>query len=269
MKRALPPGGLWRRLAIEYPDGSGDIETQVFWLQAGRFYADIRIPAGRPAIAEPRSFAALGRESLSRLAAQQGFAGETAVHGDRCHWQRWLDYQPVAAAPDEGKLVFNGRMLVEYGLHSPYVEHWWHQECDNSHAAFRLQDERYGLLLLAGGHFMRAIGRLAALQQEGSLAALIEQAADDEAALAGLLQCEISFGRCVGQPEQWPVSHSTLPWLERGNLFAAGIPLWDEQAGTLIELLAGGEARLWQLVECEGPVTATLRSTARIDGGGQ
>lgn len=255
MKQAAPPSGLWRRLAIEYPDGSGDIATQAYWLQAGRFYADIRIPAGRPTITALRSFADLSQDTLSALAAQQGFAGETEMLGDRCCWQHRLDYQPPASGADAGRLMFNGRMLVEYGLHSPYIEHWWHQEAaERSHAAFRLQGERYGLLLIAGNHFMRAVDRAAPLRQEGSLASLVERAAGDETGLSGLLQCEISFGRCDGASEQWCVTHSTLPWLKHKPLFSEGNPLWEKQAGTLIEPLSGGEARVWLLADSEGQV---------------
>ena len=40
--------GLWRRTLIAWPDGRTDAETEVFWLQGPRHYADLRVPAGRP-----------------------------------------------------------------------------------------------------------------------------------------------------------------------------------------------------------------------------
>ncbi|WP_018294562.1 hypothetical protein [Mariprofundus ferrooxydans] len=247
MTQPLVASGLWRRLAIENPDGSGDTSTQVFWLQAGSYYADIRIPADRPAVAEGEI--ELSNDLLRALARQQGFAGETVAAGELCLWQRWLDFQPPALVPDEGRLEFNGRMLVEYGVHAPYIEHWWYEEDASGHyAAFRLQGECSGMLLIAGGYFMRAIGRAQALPQGMALEYLIEQAAGNRQQLASLLDCEISFGRCDGAPRSWRITHSTLPWLEGDKLFAAGAPDWQGRE-QLVEPLAETGERLW--LRCE------------------
>lgn len=247
MTQPLVASGLWRRLAIENPDGSGDISTQVFWLQAGSYFADIRIPADRPMVDE--GVMELSVDVLRALAQQQGFAGETVVGGDRCLWLRWLDFQPQALVPDEGGLVFNGRMLVEYGVHAPYIEHWWYEEdAGNHYAAFRLQGERSGMLLVAGAYFMRAIGRTQTLPQGLTLEYLIEQTAEDKQQLAGLLDCEFSFGRCDGSPRSWLITHSTLPWLEGKKLFAAGAPHWQGRQ-ELVEPLAETGERVW--LRCE------------------
>lgn len=247
MNDACMPDGLWRRLAIENPDGSGDITTLVYWLQAGSFYADIRIPADRPEIAAPGDLSALPEDALRALARQHGFAGETRVQGNRCTWHRWLDYQPASHTPDEGRLEFNGRMLVEYGLHAPYIEHWWHEdEGTGRYAVFRLQGDRDGLLLTDGRHFMRAISRPAMLPQSESLEALLKPGADHEQLLC-LLDCEISFGRCEGPLQSWLVMHSTLPWLEGEPAFAMDSTAWHEHGKCLSESLPGNGRRKWEL----------------------
>jgi len=237
--------GLWRRLAIEYPDGTGDTTTDVYWLQAGNIYADLRIPADRPSVSMDQCQHGLTQQELAAIARQEGFAGETSVRGGLCTWHRWLDQQPATPLPDEGRLVFNGRMLVEYGIHAPYVEHWWHEsDGDGGYLAFRLQGEREGVLLVVGDYFMRAIARQS--KDQGATA-------DPE--------CEISFGRCEGEPGSWTVLRSSLPWREGTRLFVAGSPRITGGADALLEPLAGGTSRTWQLCESSG------YTIERISGG--
>lgn len=252
MNPTAPLSGLWRRLAIEYPDGSGDTTSEVYWLQAGDLYADVRIPKDRPQVPAPELWDEVPVDELRLLAMQQGFAGHIQLQGDQCTWHRWLDFQPSPPTPDEGTLQFDGRMLVERGIHQPYIEHWWHEEkVEEGFAAFRLQGPTPGLLLIVGGHFMRAVGRRQPFAAHERLLFQLQQGEFDREQLAALLDCEISFGCCQGAAGDWMVRRSTKPWLEGTRLFAGGDPRWGGARHLAEPLEAGGERR-WQLCESAG-----------------
>jgi len=203
--------GLWRRLSIEFGDGSGDIDAFVVWLQTEDVFIDLRIPA-RPGGRNPTGFADLTPRSGAALAAQEGFAGRLLWTEDRAAWPRALDFRPTGV-PDEGWVARTGRVLVETGVHARYVEHWW-QAIDRAAplAAFG----RLGsgpVWARAGEHVMFAQDRRAAPPAPGGLGSGVAAAAGDPAALAALLDCEISYGAVDGG-SSWRVARSTLPWLE-------------------------------------------------------
>lgn len=202
--------GAWRRLAIEYGDGSGDIATTVVWLQSSRLYCDIRVPVPRPAA---RGFAGLTVDEAVALAAQEGFAGVLAVDGGRCVWERWIDYRPLGVA-DVADVDRSGRVLVETGAEAAYVEHWW-QDLDAAEIlTAAAHDPATGAIAVcAGDRVMTAVDRRGAPRPAGVLATLAADAARrrDAAALAALLDCEIAYGRLDG-PDAWVVELSTLPW---------------------------------------------------------
>ena len=99
---SLDRRGLWRRLALERGDGTGDIETFVVWLQTGSLYADLRIPAGRPDFAGVTHLDEVSAEAATWLARQEGFAGPLHLDDDDAHWIRDIDFAPLAGPPDEG-----------------------------------------------------------------------------------------------------------------------------------------------------------------------
>lgn len=99
--------GVWRRTLLVRPDGSRDTTTHVEWLQAHALYVDLRQP---PLGADPR--------------AEQGFAGFLERDGDVFTWQRRVDLDPSTGAVDAGRLSWQGDVLVERGVHLPYVERW-------------------------------------------------------------------------------------------------------------------------------------------------
>jgi len=37
-------------------------------------------------------------------------------------WRRLIDVKPPRATPDEGRLTLRGRLLLEHGVHAPYVD---------------------------------------------------------------------------------------------------------------------------------------------------
>ncbi len=205
--------GLWRRLALERADGSGDTQSLVVWLQTATLYADLRIPSERPDFAGVAGFADLSRRQAAFLASQEGFAGALHGAGPRAHWQRRIDFAPLAGPPDEGHLHRTRRMLVETGVHVSYVEHWWQDDPEAALDTEILVDAPRKIVVRAGAHFVFAEERRPAPPPPGTLVAAVASAAPG-AALAALLDCEISLG--TRSADGWRIARSTLPWREGG-----------------------------------------------------
>ncbi|KAJ1640529.1 hypothetical protein T492DRAFT_1138851 [Pavlovales sp. CCMP2436] len=118
----VPPAyqGVWVRTLLEQGE-LRDERTQVYWLQACRWHADLRIPQPAPGEA-PWS-------ADQRQRQQQGFAGWTEVQTidgrDVCSWHREFDLQPPTADADEGYMHFeSSERVVETGVHASYLEIW-------------------------------------------------------------------------------------------------------------------------------------------------
>lgn len=208
----VPPEwqGLWRRLALERPDGSGDTASLVLWLQTGTLYADIRLPPHRPDFTGVGGFADLTFAQTTYLAAQEGFAGALHARGRRAHWRRRIDFAPLAGPPDEGRLVRSRRMLVETGVHADYVEHWWQEDPAGAADTGVLHDTARCIAVRSGRHLLIAVDRRPAPPRPGGLADAV--AAASPGGLAALLDCEVSLA--AREPDGWRITHSTLPWRE-------------------------------------------------------
>lgn len=130
----VPPEwrGLWRRLALQRSDGTMDTKSFVFWIQTERAYVDLRIPLDRNDI--------------------QGFAGHLDHAGQNACWIRTIDYAPTGQ-PDEGHLTRERRMMIEHGLHDPYIEHWWLEETDTPET---LADSPTKITVRVGDHLLTA-----------------------------------------------------------------------------------------------------------------
>jgi hypothetical protein len=87
--------GLWRRTLLVRADGTRDSGSDVVWLQGHTAYVDSR-----------------------------GFAGRLHQHGDVFEWHRDVDLEPPGPFPDAGAMRWDGRTLIETGVHEDYVEHW-------------------------------------------------------------------------------------------------------------------------------------------------
>lgn len=126
--------GVWRRDLIAWPDGRRDTTARIHWLQTRTAFADLRLPKG------------------------EGFAGHIRLQDDVCTWHRRIDTEPAGAPPDMGRLHFEGGLLIEHGIHQPYVEHW--RRIDDGSAGMLVLElaDAPGLLVRAGGHVLRAIG---------------------------------------------------------------------------------------------------------------
>ncbi|OKH85329.1 hypothetical protein EB75_22690 [Mycobacterium sp. ST-F2] len=87
--------GLWRRTLLIEADGTRDAEPGVLWLQSLTAYVDSR-----------------------------GFAGTLHQEADVFEWHREFDVTTPGPHPDAGVMRWEGDILVETGVHEPYVEHW-------------------------------------------------------------------------------------------------------------------------------------------------
>jgi hypothetical protein len=242
-------GGLWRRALIAWPDGHSDRHTEVFWLQGPSLYADLRVPAGRPA-SNVACLRDLDRTMLQLMARQEGFFGRFSVADEVGQWQRTFDYQPDTGVADRGTLVFEDGILVERGIDLSYVEHWSRIDSgEGMTLALATEQGTPGCLVGTRDSFIYARGRVAAPPLGGTLAQLVDGAASLQAA-QDLFDCEISFGRRRGS--DWHIERSSHCFREGASL----APVFDERAGTLtVAGLTPEGARVrhtWRVVAQEG-----------------
>jgi hypothetical protein len=257
-------GGLWRRALIVWSDGRSDRDdTEVFWLQGPSLYADLRVPAGRPAFANATCLRDLDFTMLRSMAAQEGFFGRFAVADTVGQWQRTFDYQPDTGIADRGTLAFEDGTLVERGIDLSYVEHWSRIDSGEGMAlALAAESGAPGCLVVAGDSFIYARGRVAALPPGGTLAQLIDSAVSLQAA-QDLFDCEISFGRRRGSV--WRIERSSHGFREGASLS----PVFDELARTLAiaDLTTEGAPvrHTWRVVAQEGvPSRSFVFDIARV-----
>ncbi len=233
---------VWRRSLLRAPGSEDDTTTTVFWLQAMRWHADIRIPAGRPDFTGVHCLADCSDAQLEWLATQQGFAGVTTVdaRSQETNWLRLVDFQPPSMLPDAGYTEFRQGMLVETGVHADYIEHWHRvAETDSGWSVLRRLDADVPTLLMTAGSMVmhvraRSAGFSAAGWASGDL-------------LRRQLDFEISCG--VRNARGWRVRHSTFPWLEGQQQDVDLIDLDDGSVRLTINRLPS----LWEVLEWTPP----------------
>lgn len=239
--------GLWRRELMETGDGATDRTTWVSWGQTRNLFVDIRIPPNRPASSGRRSFEDFTPEELSRIAEQQAFAGHVVVEGDRCTWHRCIDYQPNTGRPDTGRLRLEGDLLHEEGdadsvIGIGYREVYRRDAAgEQRRLAMRLEDcdgtpfggrpASRAILIVLDDRFMFARARPGEFGRAETLGALVTRADGDAAAIAALLDCEVSIGRLGWDDEAWRIARSTLPWREGQRLFPPGRAEFETDSG--------------------------------------
>jgi len=243
--------GLWTRSLLEFPDGRRDTATSVAWLQAGTRYADLRQPPGLPGFPHAAGLDDLSAEDCAHLATQSGFAGLLRAVGDCVEWVRKIDFQPPGPVKDIGRLVWQGDVLVETGRDVEYLEHW-HRASDVLAGHFLAldllaeDDDRVGYLVVAGGLFMYARDRVAALPAGETLAECIA-AAPDLAAARDMLDCEISLGQADGD---WQIARSTHPFRAGGLL--APVLVGERLTVAERDRAGGSVSRHWRVGAAEG-----------------
>lgn len=158
----ITPGdiqGHWQRLWIKAP-GLVDETTRVHWIQAGRDYADVRVPLARPDLSGAAALSDLPAAVLYQLAQTEGFAGHVSLSGRSCTWHRAINWHGTPETADIGEIRFDpeGRM-IETGVEADYTELWAQQPGDPP-TAMRFAGGGYaGLVASVGGQAVLAIGR--------------------------------------------------------------------------------------------------------------
>jgi hypothetical protein len=245
--------GLWRRSLIIWPDGQRDDTTSVSWLQGPNLYADLRSPTLRPTFHGVAGRNDLTPEQVKWLASQEGFAGRLTFDGQFFEWHRLIDFQPMAAIADSGRLWFGDGCMIEEGRVTPYIEHWHRseQEPRTPNGAIHFTDIASGVegfLVRAGAVFMYARDRDTSLNGAGSLSEQIMSAAPGEA--QAMVDCEISLGR-IG-PSGWIIETSSLPYREGASLWPV-LSADPKQFNTADVTVDGAPMmRSWTIAEIEG-----------------
>ena len=222
--------GLWRRRLLAVADGTEDRSTLVYWGQTAALFVDLRLPI---TIARRKATGSAPQAYL--LARQDGFAGRTHVVDNYSVWHRHINFQPESETPDHAMLRREGRLLYEDGMPDqdgrvPYREVWQliatgKKLC----ASFELVSSAgpssgtgvmgNAVLVLIDNWFMLARARPFGLRRGATLLDLTQEAANDEARVAALLDCEISIGRIGSKHGRWRVTHSTIPNRRGAGLF--------------------------------------------------
>lgn len=138
--------GIWRRSLLVTADGRRDETSPVYWLQSANLYGDIRVESGNRSDAAP---------------PMRGFAGRLGERDGIFRWVRTIASFPPHGPPDDGRLCWQGSVLSEDGVHSPYLELWVRVAlpAPGDYAAELIDPEsgRLGYLLSLGG--FRYFGR--------------------------------------------------------------------------------------------------------------
>ena len=289
--------GVWKREVEEEPPGVPvDITSQVYWIQAGPYFGDIRIQDVR----QPQwphdasSWLSINEAQLKNAARQKAFAGQTQVDDVICTWHRELDYQPAEAEPDKGSLDFieDNTRLVEECVRGEYREVWRREDdgmngqmalvlAEEEDADGQVRTDRKGFFILSGKYWFYAVDRAqplpAGLGKLGDMFAHIDDAseadvdAEKHRDLIAALDLEAMFGVRVirkAQTLSFNVLHSTLPWREGSKFFgsARGEALKrfhvDRVARLVVErpqdaTAAGFVRRLWRIEHWDGEGAAT------------
>lgn len=240
--------GLWRRRRCRYDDGGQDESMRTMRLQTEAHYADIRVPAARPALATPDAALTLSEEDLERLLAMDACAGRIECRGDLCRFSHVLSFRPDVGAEDSGRIEEDGALRLDRAAAGRCVEEWVREDDGRGLAlAMTLLDERDmiigavrtppGMFLVIGDRFIFARGRDPDAWPE---------VGGPRARLGDWLSCHVSYGRM----SSWRVALSTQPWREGRPLFLPGALRFRPEDQVLRELVDGGLLiRRWRVVE--------------------
>jgi Protein HRI1 len=107
--------GLWKRESIQLADADPYEDSIVFWLQAEKYFADIRIPLNQPCLPPQTSLADLNADELLKFAKFKAFAGTIDATESWIRWNRLIDFKPDPSRIDQGSVHFAGQNLIEIG----------------------------------------------------------------------------------------------------------------------------------------------------------
>lgn len=184
--------GHWRRAWLRAPR-LVDLDTCVHWMQCGRLYADIRIPAGRPDVRGATALADLSAGTLRALMRAEGFAGEFTVEDGTGVWHRRINWHGATEAIDAGLLEFNeDGTLSELGVYADYAELWRHSDDDALEGLEFDVGGRTAFLVTVGTRFVFGTGDPQA-ESSADLVAALEAGRKPEA-LSGFFSQVYVFG---------------------------------------------------------------------------
>jgi hypothetical protein len=194
----------------------------IHYLQTPTYFADMRIPRDRPAMASAKSFADLSDEQLLMLTRQNGFTGQLVVEGSVATWHHDIDFLPPDGTQDRGRLVrIPPTQMLEYALDGSYIESWRSTTCGEGKFVV-IRVERCGRLLrtlvVAGNQFLYVRNRAQDLPAASSFESLLNATKAARAQVFEYLDCEFSTGRAQGDSKSWVIEQSTLPWREGHRL---------------------------------------------------
>lgn len=253
--------GVWQRTLLVWTDGRHDSTTEVRWLQAGRWYADLRQPMPRPDFGAVTGLRELDRGQVNWIARQQGFAGQLIVDATdpmRFSWSRMVDIEPFRGTVDTGSLHFEGEVMVERGLTQPYLEHWQllEQYDPMRSAAVVLRDNETG----ERGLFLCGADRFAYVRDRPGMVPAAADLFDTVAAAElpdaqDLVDIEISMG--VATPDGWRIDRSSLPFRE--GLLLRVVMVSDDQIQVMQRTdAATSHIRTWSIAEIDGDLGRIL-----------
>jgi hypothetical protein len=107
--------GLWKRESIQVADAAPYEDSIVFWLQAEKYFADIRIPLTQPALPLHKTLSDLEPTELSKFSQFNAFAGTIDATEHWIRWNRAIDFKPDPSRVDQGSIHFEGDNLIEIG----------------------------------------------------------------------------------------------------------------------------------------------------------
>ncbi|HEY9643336.1 MAG TPA: hypothetical protein V6C57_22800 [Coleofasciculaceae cyanobacterium] len=164
--------GLWKRASIQLADADPYEDSIVFWLQAEKYFADIRIPMNQPCLPPQKSLLDLDPAELPKFAQFTAFAGTIDATESWIRWNRTIDFKPDPRRIDQGSVHFEDGNLIEIGEFEvedeiqQYLEVWVPQSPDSSdrlvlelaqelNATTQTITHPKALWVMVGEHFIR------------------------------------------------------------------------------------------------------------------
>jgi len=215
--------GLWKRSSIQLGDAPPYEDATVFWLQAEKYFADIRIPLTQPSLSPPLSLRILDTPELLQFAQFTAFAGVIDIAESWIRWNRTIDFSPDPNRVDQGNVFFAGKNLIESGEFDfgggiqQYSEVWVPQTTDTSdRLVLELVQEintdahivtyPKALLVAVGEHFIRIYdARFYPLDFVAPAPA--ELSGSD---LQRFMRFQVDYGKCKGETP-WQIALSNDP----------------------------------------------------------
>lgn len=251
--------GLWQRISIQVGDHDPQETHYVFWLQADRYYADLRIP-----FTYPGSLTSWDTADLRQLTQAQAFAGTITSGEDWIEWSHKLDLTPNPGGVDRGQVYWDGSDLMEEGTATTdsgsirYIERWRPQAlASDRYYALTLKHQidlsqeqvthPRGIRVRVGDWFLQQI----------DYRDLVDEIKTELSSLSGkelwqALQYQADFGQ-INPENHWQITFSN--WPDRvGRSLAPGWGFLTQQQGDRvierwISDLCVPMERCWQLGE--------------------